>query len=170
MAPLVILTLVTAVVWAARPRSSTRRSWLGAARFGLAAMFAFTGASHFIGMRADMIAMVPPGLPHPEALVSLTGVLELAGAAGLLWKGTASAAAVGLALLLCAMYPANVHMALSGLAEGWSSQLIPRTIIQLIFLATTVATAVHHRPTRPTHPNPLSPQPRRRTDAEHPRP
>ncbi|WP_243232787.1 DoxX family membrane protein [Microbacterium sp. CIAB417] len=137
---------MTAAVWAARLRSSSPLSWPGAARLGLAAMFAFTGASHFIGMRAEMVSMVPPGLAHPEALVSLTGILELAGAAGLLWRRTTSGAAVGLAVLLCAMYPANLHAALSGLTETWSSQLIPRTIIQLIFLAVTAAVAVDHRP------------------------
>jgi uncharacterized membrane protein len=85
---------------------------VGALRFALAAMFAFTALSHFLPRtRADLVRMVPPALPAPGLLVALTGVLELAGAAGLLWRPLTRAAAVGLAVLLVAMLPANVHAA-----------------------------------------------------------
>ena len=61
-------------------------SWIVSARFALATMLVFTGASHFAPMRKDLIAMVPPGLPRPDLLVFATGVLEVAGAAGLLFE------------------------------------------------------------------------------------
>ena len=39
-------------------------------------MFVLTGVSHFVGMRADLISMVPPALPEPALLVTLTGILD----------------------------------------------------------------------------------------------
>ena len=54
-------------------------------------MFTMTGVAHFTpGMRRDMIAIVPPRLPAPGLLVTITGVLELLGAAGLLYRPPAS--------------------------------------------------------------------------------
>jgi uncharacterized membrane protein len=90
-------------------------SWLESARFALATMFVFTAVSHFAPMRKDLIAMVPPGLPRPDLLVYATGVLELAGAGGLLFNATRFWAACGLILLMAAMLPANMSAARRGI-------------------------------------------------------
>src|SRR5215467_7030753 len=82
-------------------------TWLESARFALATMFVFTAIAHFAPMKRELIAMVPPRLPRPDLLVFLTGVLELAGAAGLLIAATRWWAACGLILLMGAMLPAN---------------------------------------------------------------
>ncbi len=84
--------------------------------------------------------MVPPALPEPGLLVTITGVLELAGAVGLLWRRTAPWAAVGLTVLLVAMFPANVYAALAGLTlDGVPAMaLLPRTLLQVVFLAATL--------------------------------
>jgi len=74
-------------------------------------MFVFTAVSHFAPMKRDLIAMVPPSLPRPDLLVFITGVLELAGAAGRLLEATRFWAACGLILLMAAMLPANVSAA-----------------------------------------------------------
>ncbi|HCS60761.1 MAG TPA: hypothetical protein DIW46_05080 [Microbacterium sp.] len=108
-----------------------------ALRGGLSAMFALTGVSHFVGMRDDLIAMVPQGMPAPEFLVTFTGIAELAGAIGLLVPRIALLAAGGLTLLLIAVFPANVALALSGAPLPWYDQLTWRTLTQLIFLAAT---------------------------------
>lgn len=64
-------------------------SWPAAISVGLALMFAMTGDAHFVPtMRRDMIAIVPPALPAPALLVTATGVLEVLGAAGLLFGPT----------------------------------------------------------------------------------
>ena len=86
-------------------------TWAASARVALATMFLFTAVSHFAPMRKDLIAMVPPALPHPELLVFLTGVAELAGAVGLLVPSLRFWAACGLILLLVLMLPANVSAA-----------------------------------------------------------
>lgn len=145
MAPLIVLVVV-ALVLAAAGASGVRRLQPAvpmALRGGLAAMFVLTGVAHFVGMRADLISMVPPVLPAPGLLVTITGVLELAGAAGLLLRHTAPWAAGGLAVLLVAMFPANVYAALEGLTAGPAEALLPRTLIQLVFLTAALTVVAH---------------------------
>jgi uncharacterized membrane protein len=115
------------------------RSWRRAVAYGLALMFTMTGMAHFVGMRDDLVAMVPPALPNPELLVTMTGVMELAGAVALLVPRTAGPAAAALTGLLVSIFPANVYAARHDLAE--SMALLPRTLMQLVFLAATVAVA-----------------------------
>lgn len=138
MAPFVALVVVSLVLLL------FRRHWSVALRGGLAAMFTLTGGAHFIGLREQLIAMVPPALPAPDLLVTVTGVLELAGAAALLWARTAPWAAAGLGVLLVVMFPANVHAARQGLSPSLGDQLLPRTLLQVVFLAATVAVVAHH--------------------------
>src|SRR5438094_9629255 len=76
-------------------------SWPQAVAVGLAAMFVMTGVAHFVpAMRRDMIAIVPPRLPAAGLLVTVTGILELLGAAGLLYPPTRVAAAACLFALM----------------------------------------------------------------------
>jgi uncharacterized membrane protein len=95
-------------------------------------------------MRAELIRMVPEGLPNPALLVTVTGVLELAGAAGLLHRRTAPLAAAGLTALLIGMFPANVYAALNSITTSPEDALIPRTLMQLVFLAATSTIVVAH--------------------------
>jgi uncharacterized membrane protein len=90
-------------------------SWTASARFALATMFVFTAVAHFAPMKRDLIAMVPPSLPRPDLLVFITGLMELAGAAGLLFEATRYWAACGLILLMAAMLPANVSAVRRGI-------------------------------------------------------
>ena len=112
-------------------------SWRVALRVALAAMFVFTAVTHFHPQtRPDLVRMVPPALPSPELLVTLTGVLELAGAAGLLMRSRRNAAAVALMVLLAAMFPANVYAAHEGLLVGGqpASPLFWRLPLQLFWM------------------------------------
>ncbi|MBB4959958.1 putative membrane protein [Micromonospora polyrhachis] len=111
--------------------------WLPALRIGLALMFTLTGVVHFVGTRrTEMIAMVPPALPRPDLLVTITGVLELVGAVGLLIAATAPWAAGALALLMLAMFPANVSAARRKLTVDGrpATPLVPRTALQVAFV------------------------------------
>lgn len=86
-------------------------SWEISLRWGLAVMFLVTGVAHFTRTREDLVRMVPPMLPYPGFLVTLTGVLEIAGAIGLVIPSLARMAAYALILLLVAMFPANLRAA-----------------------------------------------------------
>lgn len=137
MAPLITLVAVTLLLrLAGAAGMSGLRSWHMSLRGGLAAMFFLTGASHFTSMRADFIAIIPPVLPYPDLLVTVSGALELLGAAGLLYRRTVPWAAAGLALLLVVIFPANVYAALAGLTLSGepATALLPRTLTQLVFI------------------------------------
>jgi uncharacterized membrane protein len=112
--------------------------WQTATRVGLAVMFVFTGGAHFSpGIRGDLIRMVPPQLPNPAALVTLTGIAEIAGAVGLVTPGLARWAAYGLLMLLVAMFPANIHASRTGHSIGGQppAPMALRLPIQLLWIA-----------------------------------
>lgn len=116
--------------------------WQPALRGALALMFALTASAHFTPRRrADLVAMVPPRLPRPALLVTVTGWLEIIGAVGLLVPATAPWAAAGLALLMVAMFPANVSAARRGLTLAGRpvTPLVPRTVLQVLFIAAALA-------------------------------
>ena len=115
--------------------------WYASLRFALAGMFLLTASAHWGKRRADLIRMVPPALPQPGMLVTATGVLELLGAFGLMVPSLARYASGGLALLLLAMFPANVHAARARLSIAGRpvTPLGPRTAMQVVFLAATIA-------------------------------
>jgi uncharacterized membrane protein len=100
-------------------------------------MFVFTAIAHFAPTRKDLIAMVPPAFPTPDLLVTITGILELAGAIGLLLPATRQWAASGLILLLLALFPANVNAVRRGVRIRGSSAtpLWIRTPMQILFIA-----------------------------------
>ncbi|MDQ0037450.1 putative membrane protein [Variovorax boronicumulans] len=71
--------------------------------------FAIGGVAHFVATEAEM-RIVPPYIPWPRAAVLVSGVFELLGAAGLLWRPTRRAAGIGLFLLTLAVTPAHFYM------------------------------------------------------------
>ena len=69
-----------------------------------------SGIAHFT--RTALMAMIVPHfVPYHAQLVLLSGALELAGAVGLLLPAFTRAASAGLALLMIAVFPANVFAA-----------------------------------------------------------
>jgi uncharacterized membrane protein len=109
-------------------------------RIAVALMFLLTASAHWGSKRADLVRMVPAWFPRPELAVTLTGVLEIVGAVGMLVPATAPFAAVGLALLLVAMFPANVHAARAKLSLGGRpvTPLPQRTLLQAVFVAAVI--------------------------------
>lgn len=89
---------------------STREHWRRRAPFVVAAAFTASGVVHLVHP-ATFTRIVPTFLPAKTALVYVSGVAELACAAGLWrrdrWAGLAAAA------LLLAIWPANLQMAIN---------------------------------------------------------
>ena len=88
--------------------------------------------------------MVPPQLPRPDRIVTVTGILEIAAACGLLFEQTHRAAALSLGALFVAMFPANVRAARQHLTIGGRPVLgvIPRGAIQVVFIAVALLCAL----------------------------
>lgn len=152
MAPLVVLVVVSALARAAgrfgwRPLDN----WPAAVRLGLAVMFLFTAAAHFNSMRADMIAMVPPFVPYPELMVTMTGMCEIVGAIGLLVPQTRRTAAVALIIFLLAVLPANIYAALEQvpLRGRPPTPLVPRVLLQVLFMTAIWWSGIRHAFERP---------------------
>ncbi|HLU28650.1 MAG TPA: hypothetical protein VKZ65_09445 [Glycomyces sp.] len=146
MAPLIALLAGTALARAAGFLGLAHfDSWPPSVAVGVCCMFLLTGAVHFVpSFREWMVEMVPPRLPAPGLLVTVTGVLELAGAIGVLVPATRTAAGICLALLLLAMFPANVHAAREGvLMRGAPATPVPRRAAeQLLYIAAALIAAL----------------------------
>ena len=59
-------------------------SWQQSVCVALTITFLFTGATHFTEMKQDYAALIPSPFPKSLWLIYLTGILEIAGAIGLL--------------------------------------------------------------------------------------
>ncbi len=89
----------------------------------MAVFYCAAGANHFIHPEMYM-PMMPPYLPWHRALIYLSGVAEVGFGLALLAPSLRHAAAWGLILMLIAIFPANLHIALYnvplfGRAEGY---------------------------------------------------
>ena len=83
-----------------------------AVRAGLGFVFLWFfigGLAHFFFTETEM-SILPPWVPWPRETVLVSGVFELLGAIGLLWRPTRRAAGWGLFALTVAVTPANVYM------------------------------------------------------------
>jgi uncharacterized membrane protein len=116
-------------------------AWPYCLRVAVAAMFLLTASAHWSKRRPDLVRMVPPAFPRPEMLVTLTGLAEIAGAIGMLWTPFTKAVSLGLAILLVALFPANVYAARHQLTiDGRQVPgLFVRTVLQVVFLAAVIA-------------------------------
>ena len=138
MAPLIVLVIVALLARLIGQLGVAHlRDWAACTRVGLAVMLCFTAAAHFNSMRPDMVAMVPPSVPNPEFMVTLTGICEVLGAIGLLVPRTRRIAAVALMVFLVAVLPANIHAAQTGVTLGGAAAtpIIPRIVLQVLFIA-----------------------------------
>jgi uncharacterized membrane protein len=130
--------LLSWVLFRAAGRAGVRAfgTWRDAGRAALAVMLCFAAAAHFTSAKGDLEKMVPAWMPFPHAVVFLTGVLEIAGAAGLLLARTRRLAGICLCLLFIAMFPANLKAAREGLMIGGSpaTPLVWRLPMQLFLI------------------------------------
>ncbi|MEO5824554.1 MAG: DoxX family protein [Gemmatimonadales bacterium] len=83
----------------------------------LAVAFMVAGVLHFVAP-GYFIAIVPRWLPRPDLLVAASGVLEIAGGAGLMVRRSRRIAGAGLIALLVAVFPANIQMLQDWRASG----------------------------------------------------
>jgi uncharacterized membrane protein len=87
----------------------TERS-AGRSRALLGFFFIGSGVNHFVIPGAYQ-RIVPPGIGDPATLVTVTGVAEVLGGAGVFLPATRRLSGLALIALLAAIFPANLHMA-----------------------------------------------------------
>lgn len=83
------------------------------------AFYGFAGGAHLLNP-GPFVAITPHWVPLPGLVIALTGIAELAGAAGLAqpWSGPGRrAAGWGLAAYAICVYPANINHMLIDLAR-----------------------------------------------------
>ena len=80
------------------------------ARLVLVTIYAVIGALHLAGP-AKFLAIMPPVVPHPQAVIVFTGLCEVAGAIGLLIPRTRRLAGTMLAIYAVCVWPANIYQA-----------------------------------------------------------
>ena len=71
--------------------------------------FLIGGIAHFAAQDLE-VSIVPPYIPWPRAAVLVSGLFELLGALGLLYRPTRRAAAWGLFALTIAVTPVHIYM------------------------------------------------------------
>lgn len=141
-----IVLVVATLVFRALGALGVRRfaSWPVSAAHAMALMLLITASAHFVPAdvtvmptHADLVRMVPPFVPFADAMVYLTGVLELLGALGLVLAATRWAAGVSLAALFVLLLPANIYAALSdaSFAGEAATPLWHRIPEQLLYIA-----------------------------------
>ncbi|MGK5441361.1 DoxX family protein [Micromonospora sp. URMC 105] len=122
-------------------------TWAASAAHAMAVMLVVTATAHFVPPsvtvmpnHADLVRMVPPVVPFAEAMVYLTGVLELLGAVGLVLTATRWAAGVSLAALYVLLLPANVYAAVNDVPfnGGAPTSLWLRIPEQVLYIAIAV--------------------------------
>jgi len=114
----------------------------------IALLFATSGVLHFLKPRL-FVSIMPPWLPAPYALVLISGLFEILGAAGILIPATRVAAGWGLIALLFAVLPANVQMLINARAEHasalWIGGLIARLPLQVLLIIWVYRTTIRSR-------------------------
>jgi len=88
-------------------------------RILLAALFLFAGTFHLLDPQL-FLPIMPPWIPFPIMCIVISGIFELLGGIGLLLPDDRIQLATGwgLLLLLLAVFPANIHMAVAHIQVG----------------------------------------------------
>ena len=135
--------------------------WRAIAAWGFAVFFLTAGVLHFVAVEA-FARIVPPWLPAPEAIVRLTGAMEIAFAAGLAVPRWRRVTGRVLALYLLAVLPANVYMALERIPVAgtvlpdwalWGRVALQFPLIAAILAVTAAPRRSSHKERSPTGPS-----------------
>jgi uncharacterized membrane protein len=92
-----------------------------------------SGSVHLV-IPSALAAMVPPVFPARLLLVLVSGVLELVGAFGLWLPRTQRRASLLIALLMIAVFPANIYAAGQTVHGLRMPPVAPRLLLQVVYI------------------------------------
>jgi uncharacterized membrane protein len=96
-----------------------------------------SGFGHF-ARTAMFASIIPPLFPYRSQLVLVSGAMELAGAMGLLLPAFSRSASGCLALLMIAIFPANVYAANQTVGGMHMPSVAVRTAMQVVYIVLLV--------------------------------
>lgn len=100
-------------------------------------IFVLAGILHFL-KPGIYVKIMPDYIPWHRAMVYISGAAEIAGGVGMLFPELRYAAAIGLILLLLAVFPANIDMAVKAFKKygmtGYTWILIFRLPLQFVLI------------------------------------
>ena len=88
-----------------------------AGRIAFAALFLFTGVSHFT-LAGGMVQMLPEWVPGRYPIIYLTGIIEMALGLGFLWPTVRRTSGLLSLAFLMAVFPSNLYAALNSVDFG----------------------------------------------------
>ena len=96
--------------------------------FLMAAFYVAAGINH-LWQPKMYLSIMPPYIPYQEMMVGISGVIEIVLGMLLLYPSTRSLAAWGIIILLIAVFPANIQMAIN-----WQESNHPNVWIAIVRL------------------------------------
>ena len=148
MAVLIILLVAFSLVLIVQLISRRTVNVGTAGALAIAAMFFFTGVSHFT-LANSMVLMLPKWVPLRYLIVYVTGVIELLFGIGFLWPATRQLTGILTCLFLLCVFPANIYAALNSVAFGGNVHgpryLLFRIPLQIFLLAWVWFMTIRHK-------------------------
>jgi uncharacterized membrane protein len=127
-----ILTVAAWFVWARKGLSSFGgKQWI--LRVVVALPLLLSGFVHF-ARTALLATIIPPFFPYRPQLVLVSGAMEIAGAVGLLLPALTRVASACLAVLMIAVFPANVYAANQSVGGLHMPSVPVRLAMQVIYI------------------------------------
>jgi uncharacterized membrane protein len=111
--------------------------------YSLALLYIAVGVKHFMDLDF-FLAIMPDYLPWHKELVLISGALEILLGTLLVFRATRKYAAYGLIALLLAVFPANIYLAMSDLAQQALGATRQDTLIRLPFQIPLILLAYWH--------------------------
>jgi len=148
MKPLIVLLSVFAVSLAVNKIFRGDYHLALSGKIAMSAMLVFTALAHF-AFTKGMVMMLPGFIPYKTEIVYLTGIIEIAAAAGLFINNFKVATAWALIAFFILLLPANIYASIkhidyqkgtfdgNGLAYLWF-----RIPLQILFIAWTYFSAI----------------------------
>lgn len=149
-----IIIVAALLQLAAKIGLNTNKRFRDNARIATGFFFIVTGISHF-AMPDMFMKMMPPVFPAQLFLIYLSGVFEILGGIGLMLSRTRRIAAIGLIVLLVAVFPANIYVAVNNIRLGGVMSLpvyqwirLPMQLVLIALVWWSAEVRISHRRTQ----------------------